>query len=300
MNLSLTVTSDFNSSPLLFELDFDNYNKERIHFNILLKTNNEVLKKMYLSYKDFWDSSGNKCDPYKDTGIPLFVPESKVFKSKTITEVDFEIEMICYYKYKVNHYGVFMKPVSDSDEVCSSDDEHTHNYTHTHGEGEGNHDHEDEHDTSENHTNVKIDCGCEENLDENGNLHTDENGNTIISKDDYKIIRSQPFHSGLDQSRFIPLAYYLQSHQSIYSNSLLMMNTTKLVDRGYRGNLKAYFYNASDNDIVLNVGEKLGLVVPTFHSYLYEINIFGQEENMQDPTKRQDDIHINYYPNDYL
>ena len=127
-----------------------------------------------------------------------------------------------------------------------------------------------------------------------------EVGITIISKDDYKIIKSQPFHSGLDQSRFIPLAYYLQSHQSIYSNSLLMMNTTKLVDRGYRGNLKAYFYNVSDNDIVLNTGDKLGLVVPTFHSYLYEINIFGEEENMQDPTKRQDDIHINYYPNDYL
>ena len=79
-----------------------------------------------------------------------------------------------------------------------------------------------------------------------------------------------------------------------------MMNTTKLVDRGYRGNLKAYFYNVSDNDIVLNTGDKLGLVVPTFHSYLYEINIFGEEENMQDPTKRQCDIHINYYPNDYL
>ena len=66
MNLSLTVTSDFNSSPLLFELDFDNYKKERIHFNIILKTDNEVLKKLYISYKDFWDSSGNKCDPYKD------------------------------------------------------------------------------------------------------------------------------------------------------------------------------------------------------------------------------------------
>ena len=39
MNLSLTVTSDFNSSPLLFELDFNNYCKDRIHFNIILKTN---------------------------------------------------------------------------------------------------------------------------------------------------------------------------------------------------------------------------------------------------------------------
>ena len=94
MNTSLTVTSDFNSSPLLFELDFNNYCKDRIHFNIILKTNNEFLKKMYLSYKDYWDSSDNKCDPYKDTGIPLYMPEAKLFKSKTITEVDFEIEMI--------------------------------------------------------------------------------------------------------------------------------------------------------------------------------------------------------------
>ena len=304
MNSTLTVTSDFNSSPLLFELDFDNYCKDRIHFNIIMKTNNEVLKKFYLNYKDYWDSDTNKCDPYKDTGIPLFIPQSTEFKAKTITEVDFGIEMISYYKYKLNHYGVFVHPVSDSDEVCSSDEEHTHSYTHTHGEGEGNsdhdHDHEHEHDTSGNITNVKIACGCDKNLDENGNIYTDASGNTIITKDDYKIIKSQPFHSGIDQSRFIPLAYYLQSHQSIYSNSLLMMNTTKLVDRGYRGNLKAYFYNVSDNDIVLNAGDKLGLVVSTFHSYNYEINIFDELENMRDATNRQDEIHENYYPGDYL
>ena len=79
-----------------------------------------------------------------------------------------------------------------------------------------------------------------------------------------------------------------------------MMNTTKLVDRGYRGNLKAYFYNVSDNDIVLNAGDKLGLVVSTFHSYNYEINIFDELENMRDATNRQDEIHENYYPGDYL
>ena len=72
MNSTLTVTSDFNSSPLLFELDFDNYCKDRIHFNIIMKTNGEFLKNLYSSYKEFWDSSGNRCDPYKDTGIPLF------------------------------------------------------------------------------------------------------------------------------------------------------------------------------------------------------------------------------------
>ena len=174
----------------------------------------------------------------------------------TITEVDFKVESIVYYKHKVTTYTQIM---------TFGDDEITMNEN----------------------------CGC--NNDDDGELYTDNSGNRF-HRTIYEILASQPFHSGLSKSYFEPMPYFLVPYQGIYAKKLILMNSIGLMDSSYRGNLKGYFFNTSNSPVIMSKGEKvLNVALPNL-SRNYRLNLFEEQEDIQDHPIREQQIQAEYFP----
>ena len=248
--------SNTSNNTLLEKLDDEIYEGKTYHVNFKINTTDDSVKNLYNSKKTQLESTNYKQDAHKDSGIPIYLPETKTFSPMTITEVDFKVESIIYYKHKVQSYASIMTFGEDEDVINN-------------------------------------DCGCVN--DSSGNLYTDSSGNEV-SQDDHEILASQPFHSGLSKSYFEPMPYFLVPHQAIYAKKLILMNSIGLIDSSYRGNLKGYFFNTSNTPVVLNKGEKvLNVALPNL-SRNYRLNLFQQEEDIQDHPPRELEIQAEYFP----
>ena len=74
------------------------------------------------------------------------------------------------------------------------------------------------------------------------------------------------------------------------------MNSIGLIDSSYRGNLKGYFFNTSNTPVVINKGEKvLNVALPNL-SRNYRLNLFQQDEDVQDHPARELEIQAEYFP----
>tara|TARA_Y200000002_G_scaffold369998_1_gene364812 strand:- start:298 stop:1086 length:789 start_codon:yes stop_codon:yes gene_type:complete len=248
--------SNTSNNTLLEKLDDEIYDGKTYHINFKINTTDDTVKNLYNSKKTQLESSNYLEDAHKDSGVPIYMPESKTFAPMTITEVDFKVESIVYYKHKVRAYAQM---------VTYDDDEYV----------------------------VNEDCGCVN--DASGNLYTDSSGNEI-QQEDHEILASQPFNSGLSKSYFEPIPYFLVPHQGIYAKKLILMNSIGLMDSSYRGNLKGYFFNTSNSAVVVNRGEKvLNVALPNL-SRNYRLNLFQQEEDIEDHPIREQEIQLEYFP----
>lgn len=248
--------SNTSNNTLLEKLDDEIYDGKTYHINLKINTTDSIVKNLYNNKKTQLESTEYKQDAHKDSGIPIYMPETKTFAPMTITEVDFKVESIIYYKHKVKTYAQIM---------TFGDDEITMNEN----------------------------CGCNNNDD--GELYTDSSGNEV-SQDDHEILASQPFHSGLSKSYFEPMPYFLVPYQGIYAKKLILMNSIGLMDSSYRGNLKGYFFNTSNSAVVMNKGEKvLNVALPNL-SRNYRLNLFEEQENIQDHPIREQQIQAEYFP----
>ena len=128
-----------------------------------------------------------------------------------------------------------------------------------------------------------------------GNLYTDSSGNEV-NQSDHEILASQPFHSGLSKSYFEPMPYFLVPYQGIYAKKLILMNSIGLMDSSYRGSIKGYFFNTSNSIVVMNKGEKvLNVALPNL-SRNYRLNLFEEQEDIQDHPIREQQIQAEYFP----
>lgn len=244
------------NSTLLEKLDYDDYEGKTYHVNFKINTTDTTVKNLYISKKTQLESNDYKQDAHKDSGIPIYMPETKSFAPMTITEVDFKVESIIYYKHKIQTYAQIMTFGDDEDIVTE-------------------------------------DCGCSNDTD--GNLHTDSSGNQV-SQSDHELLASQPFHSGLSKSYFEPMPYFLVPYQGIYAKKLILMNSIGLMDSSYRGNLKGYFFNTSNQAVIMNKGEKvLNVALPNL-SRNYRLNLFEQDEDIEDHSIREQQIKAEYFP----
>ena len=244
------------NNTLLEKLDADDYDGKTYHVNFKVNTTDSTIKNLYNSKKTQLESNDYKQDAHKDSGIPIYMPETKSFAPMTITEVDFKVESIVYYKHKIQTYAQIM----------------------TYGDDE---------------IDVNEDCGCTN--DASGNLYTDSDGNEV-SQEDHEILASQPFHSGLSKSYFEPMPYFLVPYQGIYAKKLILMNSIGLMDSSYRGNIKGYFFNTSNQSVTMNKGEKvLNVALPNL-SRNYRLNLFEQQEDIQDHPIREQQIQAEYFP----
>tara|TARA_B100000963_G_scaffold324954_1_gene310842 strand:+ start:2462 stop:3250 length:789 start_codon:yes stop_codon:yes gene_type:complete len=251
--------SNTSNNTLLEKLDDEIYDGKTYHINFKINTTDSIVKNLYSNKKTQLESTEYKQDAHKDSGIPIYMPETKTFAPMTITEVDFKVESIIYYKHKVQAYAQFM---------TYEEEEFT----------------------------VHEDCGCSN--DNSGNLYTDSSGNEI-SQNDHEILTSQPFHSGLSKSYFEPMPYFLVPYQGIYAKKLILMNSIGLMDSSYRGNLKGYFFNTSNSAVVMNKGEKvLNVALPNL-SRNYRLNLFEEQEDIQDHPIREQQIQAEYFPTPY-
>ena len=74
------------------------------------------------------------------------------------------------------------------------------------------------------------------------------------------------------------------------------MNSIGLMDSSYRGNLKGYFFNTSNQSVTMNRGEKvLNVAMPNL-SKNYRLNLFEQQEDIQDHPIREQEIQAEYFP----
>lgn len=244
------------NNTLLEKLDYDDYDGKTFHVNFKINTTDSSVINLYNSKKTQLESNEYKQDAHKDSGIPIYMPETKSFAPMTITEVDFKVESIIYYKHKVQTYARMMNYGDDEDELTE-------------------------------------DCGCTN--DASGNLHTDSSGNEI-NQSEHEILASQPFHSGLSKSYFEPSPYFLVPYQGIYAKKLILMNSIGLMDSSFRGNLKGYFFNTSNQPVTMLKGEKvLNVALPNL-SRNYRLNLFQQEEDIQDHPIREQQIQAEYFP----
>ena len=244
------------NNTLLEKLDYDDYDGKTFHVNFKINTTDSTIINLYNSKKTQLESNEYKQDAHKDSGIPIYMPETKSFAPMTITEVDFKVESIIYYKHKVQTYARMMNYGDDEDELTE-------------------------------------DCGCTN--DASGNLHTDSSGNEI-NQSEHEILASQPFHSGLSKSYFEPSPYFLVPYQGIYAKKLILMNSIGLMDSSFRGNLKGYFFNTSNQPVTMIKGEKvLNVALPNL-SRNYRLNLFQQEEDIQDHPIREQQIQAEYFP----
>ena len=90
--------SNTSNNTLLEKLDYDDYEGKTYHVNFKINTTDTVVKNLYTSRKTQLESTNYKEDAHKDSGIPIYMPETKSFAPMTITEVDFKIESIAYLK----------------------------------------------------------------------------------------------------------------------------------------------------------------------------------------------------------
>tara|TARA_B100000963_G_scaffold293161_1_gene263504 strand:- start:292 stop:1080 length:789 start_codon:yes stop_codon:yes gene_type:complete len=248
--------SNTSNNTLLEKLDDEIYDGKTFHVNFKINTTDETVKNLYNSKKTQLESTEYKEDAHKDSGIPIYMPETKTFAPMTITEVDFKVESIIYYKHKMQAYAQIM---------TFGDEEFT----------------------------VNEDCGCVN--DNSGNLYTDNSGNEV-NQDDHEILASQPFHSGLSKSYFEPMPYFLVPYQGIYAKKLILMNSIGLMDSSYRGNLKGYFFNTSNQAVIMSKGDKvLNVALPNL-SRNYKLNLFEQQEDIQDHPIREQQIQAEYFP----
>jgi len=248
--------SNTSNNTLLEKLDDEIYDGKTYHINFKINTTDSTVKDLYNNKKTQLESTNYKQDAHKDSGIPIYMPETKTFAPMTITEVDFKVESIIYYKHKVQAYAQFMN--FGPDEVT-----------------------------------IDEDCGCTN--DSSGNLYTDSSGNEV-SQNDHDILAAQPFHSGLSKSYFEPMPYFLVPYQGIYAKKLILMNSIGLMDSSYRGNLKGYFFNTSNTAVVMSKGQKvLNVALPNL-SRNYRLNLFQQEEVIEDHPIRELEKQQEYFP----
>ena len=248
--------SNTSNNTLLAKLDYDDYDGQTYHINVNVKTTDTSVRDLYTTKKTQLEADAYKNDPHKDSGVPIYMPETKTFAPQTITEVDFKVESVIYYKHKVKTYAQFVNFGEDEEVVVEN-------------------------------------CGC--TTDSSGNLHTDSSGNEV-TESEYNNVEQQPFHSGLTKSYFEPQPYFLVPHNGIYAKKLILMNSIGLMDSSYRGNLKGYFFNTSSSNITLNKGEKiLNIALPNL-SRNYRLNVFEEADDIQDHPIREQEKQLEYYP----
>ena len=86
------------------------------------------------------------------------------------------------------------------------------------------------------------------------------------------------------------MPYFLVPYQGIYAKKLILMNSIGLMDSSYRGNIKGYFFNTSSSPVTMVKGEKvLNVALPNL-SRNYRLNLFEEQENIQDHPIRGQQI----------
>ena len=90
------------------KLDADTFEGKKYHINFKINTTDQTIKDLYNNKKTQLESTEYKQDAHKDSGIPIYMPETKTFAPMTITEVDFKVESIVYYKHKIQTYARIM------------------------------------------------------------------------------------------------------------------------------------------------------------------------------------------------
>ena len=67
------------------------------------------------------------------------------------------------------------------------------------------------------------------------------------------------------------------------------------MDSSYRGNIKGYFFNTSSSPVTMVKGEKvLNVALPNL-SRNYRLNLFEEQENIQDHPIREQQIQWNIF-----
>ena len=80
------------------------------------------------------------------------------------------------------------------------------------------------------------------------------------------------------------------------AKKLILMNSIGLMDSSYRGNIKGYFFNTSSSPVTISKGEKvLNVALPNL-SRNYRLNLFEEQEDIQDHPIREQQIQAEYFP----
>ena len=70
-----------------------------------------------------------------------------------------------------------------------------------------------------------------------------------------------------------PSPYYLYPRSSVSKRGIILANSVGIIDSGYRGNLKAGFYNTNDEPITIKAGDRIvQICMPSLStSYSYHL-----------------------------
>jgi len=70
-----------------------------------------------------------------------------------------------------------------------------------------------------------------------------------------------------------PVAYWMAPRSSISKTGLIVMNSMGVIDRGYRGEVKAALWNSKMEEVVINAGDRLVQIVARDMNSFSEIEV---------------------------
>lgn len=78
-----------------------------------------------------------------------------------------------------------------------------------------------------------------------------------------------------------PSPYYMYARSSVSKRGIMLANSVGIIDSGYRGTLKAAFFNTTDNPVQINKGDRITQVCMPGLDYNFTVEVANSLEETE-------------------
>ena len=93
-----------------------------------------------------------------------------------------------------------------------------------------------------------------------------------------KVIKSATMGS---VHQYEPSAYYMYARSSVSKRGIMLANSVGIIDSGYRGTLKAAFFNTTDNPVTIGKGDRVVQVCMPGLDYNFTVEVANSLEETE-------------------
>ena len=81
--------------------------------------------------------------------------------------------------------------------------------------------------------------------------------------------------------QYEPTAYYMYARSSVSKRGIMLANSVGIIDSGYRGTLKAAFFNSTDNPVTIGKGDRVVQVCMPGLDYNFTVEVVNSLEETE-------------------
>ena len=78
-----------------------------------------------------------------------------------------------------------------------------------------------------------------------------------------------------------PSSYYMYARSSVSKRGIMLANSVGIIDSGYRGTLKAAFFNTTDNPVTIGKGDRIVQVCMPGLDYNFTVEVANSLEETE-------------------